>query len=195
LKGVLKLAKAMFNAIWIGGLLCFIAGFSGVQIPGITKGEFLLAGGFLEAIIITAVMMSITGRGRSRGTGINPRFLKDMMVQEKADRSEERRVFQGQQNLLVDLLREQGRQQTEAIKQISYAVQAQASVANHAIAALSQNNQLLIQAGARLDYDERTESYVAQLKGKVWRVEPDQAETWAEIAPNQVNPKLLQSGE
>jgi hypothetical protein len=190
----------MFQAIWIAGLLCFIVGFSGIQIPGITKGEFLLAGGFLEAIIIVSVIMSFKG-GRRGGKGIDPRFLQGMMQQEKADRSEERRAFQSQQNMLMELLREQGKQQTEAINAIAnmskHALSTQATNHQQSLAALSVSNQQLIAAGSRLDYDERIESYVARLKNsqRVVVVEDGQAEAWAELAPNQVNPKLLTGGE
>jgi hypothetical protein len=185
------MAKMMFNAILIGGLLSMLAGTSGIA--GKYSRECIISGAFLFAIIVASFVLS--RKPRSQKVGLSPRFMQETMAQEKADRSEERRAAYQQQQMLMQLLQEQGRQQTEAIKQISNAVQAQASVAGYAIATLSQNNQLLIKAGARLDYDQRTESYVAQLKGQCWRVEPDEAESWAEIAPEQVNPRLLTEGD
>ena len=177
--------KMMFNAILIGGLIAMILGSTGLA--GKMSHDFIVAGALLMGCIVCGLFMEFAGRGRpKRGgmRGVDRRLLQQMMEQEKACRAEERRAANQQQAAMLELLRQQGQQQTEAIKAI-------AEMSRYSMQSLTEVTRRLLQAGAKLDYDTETASYVAKLKGQAYRVTDDEAEQWAELAPTQVNPKLL----
>ena len=192
--------KMMFNAILIGGLIAMILGSTGLA--GKMSRDFIVAGALLMGCVVCGLFLEFAGRGKpKRGgmRGVDRRLLQQMMEQEKACRAEERRQNGQQQAAMLELLRQQGQQQTEAIKAIAemsrYSIQSQAASNRDAMQSLTQVTRNLLSAGAKLDYDTETASYVAQLKGQVYRVTDEEAEQWANVAPAQVNPKLLQSGE
>ena len=187
--------KMMFNAILIGGLIAMILGSTGLA--GKMSHDFIVAGALLMGCIVCGLFMEFAGRGKaaSRSRRTNNRLLRQMMEQEKACRAEERRTANQQQAAMLELLRQQGQQQTEAIKAIAemsrYSIQSQAASNRDAMQSLTEVTRRLLQAGAKLDYDTETASYVAQLKGQAYRVSDEEAEEWANAAPAQVNPKLL----
>ena len=190
--------KMMFNAILIGGLIAMILGSTGLA--GKMSRDFIVAGALLMGCVVCGLFLEFAGRGKaaSRSRRTNNRLLRQMMEQEKACRAEERRTANQQQAAMLELLRQQGQQQTEAIKVIAemsrYSIQSQADSHRNAMQSLTEVTRRLLQAGAKLDYDTETASYVAKLKGQAYQVSDEEAEEWANVAPAQVNPKLLQSG-
>jgi len=193
--------KMLFDAILIGGLIAMILGSTGLA--GKMSRDFIVAGALLMGCVVCGLFLEFAGRGKPKRGGMrgaDRKLLQQMMEQEKACRAEERRAANQQQAAMLELLRQQGQQQAEAIKAIAevsrYSIQSQADSHRYSIQSLTQITRALLSAGATLDYDHETETYVAELKGQVYRVTDDEAEQWAELAPAQVNPKLLlQSGE
>jgi len=202
--------KMMFDAILIGGLIAMILGSTGLA--GKMSRDFIVAGALLMGCVVCGLFLEFAGRGKpKRGgmRGVDRRLLQQMMEQEKACRAEERRAANQQQAAMLELLRQQGQQQTKAIKAIAevnrnaMALQAasnrnamalQAASNRNAMQSLTEVTRRLLSAGAKLDYDTETASYVAKLKGQAYQVSDEEAEEWANVAPAQVNPKLLQSG-
>jgi len=193
--------KMMFDAILIGGLIAMILGSTGLA--GKMSRDFIVAGALLMGCVVCGLFLEFAGRGKPKRGGMrgaDRRLLQQLIEQEKVDRRDERQTAASQQVAMLELLRQQGQQQTEAIKAIAEvsrnAMALQAASNRNAMQSLTEVTRRLLQAGAKLDYDPKTESYVAQLKGQAYRVSDEEAEEWAELAPAQVNPKLLlQSGE
>ena len=191
----------MFDAILIGGLIAMILGSTGLA--GKMSRDFIVAGALLMGCVVCGLFLEFAGRGKPKRGGMrgaDRRLLQQLIEQEKVDRRDERQTAASQQVAMLELLRQQGQQQTEAIKAIAEvsrnAMALQAASNRNAMQSLTEVTRRLLQAGAKLDYDPKTESYVAQLKGQAYRVSDEEAEEWAELAPAQVNPKLLlQSGE
>jgi hypothetical protein len=206
-----------FNAILIGGLVAMLIGSTRIAGPKLS-GPFMVAGALLFGCVVCGLFMEFAGRGRTgRRAKIDHSFLQEMLREEKACRANERRTVAQQQDAVLELLRQQSQQTTEIIKTMAQmsrdAIQSQAASNRDAIQSQATSNRDAMQSleraslerayyifellhqGARLDYDPKTAGYVAELKGQVYRVTEDEAEDWAELAPKQVNPKLLQSGE
>jgi hypothetical protein len=206
----------LFNAILISGLVAMFIGSTGIAGKQLSP-TFMVAGALLMGCIVCSFFIQFSAGRAGSAPGDSRRLLRQMMAQEKACRAEERRAAAIQQAALMELVRQQGQQQTEALKAITdmsrdaMALQAASNRDAMALQAASNRDAMALQAsatsqsyeqtamlvikllnaGARLDQDDRTGEYVAQLKGQSYPVSYEEAEQWAALAPEQVSPRLL----